>query len=56
MTKDDGEFITVTIPKKEWDELIDSRNKLMCLEAGGVDNWDWYYESLREGGYYDEED
>ncbi|QOV05439.1 hypothetical protein [Klebsiella phage P510] len=27
-----------------------------CLEAGGVDNWSWYSDSLRDGGYFDEED
>lgn len=27
-----------------------------CLEAGGVDNWSWYSESLQEGGYFKDED
>ncbi len=33
------------------DELVKLRKRdyrLMCLEAGGVDNWDWYSESLKE--------
>jgi len=28
--------------------------KLECLEAGGVDNWEWYSEALEP--YWDEED
>lgn len=27
-----------------------------CLEAGGVDNWSWYAESLTEGGYWSDDD
>lgn len=27
-----------------------------CLEAGGVDNWSWYSESLHEGGYWEDEE
>ncbi len=27
--------------------------KLQCLEAGGVDDWDFYSDSLADGGYYD---
>lgn len=27
-----------------------------CLEAGGVDNWTWYGESLHDGGYWDDEE
>lgn len=26
------------------------------LENGGVDNWEWYSESLEDGGYFDLED
>lgn len=25
--------------------------KLACLEAGGVDNWDFYYDALRVNGW-----
>lgn len=41
---------TVTLTKKEYWELRRSAFKLDCLEAGGVDNWDWYDESLKD--YY----
>lgn len=29
-------------------ELEDKEEKLDALEAGGVDNWDWYGDSLEE--------
>ena len=47
---------TVTITKEEYESLLDDAKWRHCLEAGGVDNWEWYSESLREGGYSDEED
>jgi len=34
--------------QKELDELYDRDFKLNCLENGGVDNWQWYSESLEE--------
>ena len=39
---------TVTIEKKEYNRLIDRDFKLACLESGGVDNWEWYSESLED--------
>lgn len=45
----DDELITIT--KKEYERLLDAKLQLTCLEAGGVDNWDWYddaMESYRE--------
>ena len=42
------------ISKKEYEELMDRNRKLSALEAGGVDNWEWYSESLSQ--YYDEEE
>lgn len=41
-----------TISKKEYEELLDRDRKLTALEHGGVDNWEWYGESLSQ--YYDE--
>lgn len=38
----------VTISREEYDRLCDRDAKLSALEAGGVDNWEWYSESLRE--------
>lgn len=40
----------VTISKKEYESLKEDAYKLQCLESGGVDNWDWYHESLKD--YY----
>lgn len=28
--------------------LLQAKEELNALEAGGVDNWDWYCESLHE--------
>jgi hypothetical protein len=47
---------TITISLKEYNSLKDDSFKLSCLEAGGVDNWEWYHESLQENGYYTEEE
>lgn len=33
---------TVCIPKEEYERLLKRDEKLYYLEAGGVDNWDWY--------------
>lgn len=44
----------VELTKKRFDGLIDSSNKLDALEAGGVDNWTWYGESLK--GYWEEKE
>ncbi len=43
MTEEDE---TITIPKKVYDKLRDRDFLLECLENGGVDNWEWYGESL----------
>lgn len=42
-----------TISKEEYENLLDRNRKLSALEAGGVDNWEWYGESLSQ--YYNEE-
>ena len=39
-----GKFVKV--PLKEYLSLENSKNKLQALEGGGVDNWEWYEESL----------
>jgi hypothetical protein len=41
---------TVTIPKEEYEDLIRSKKILDALYAGGVDNWDWYGQSLEDAG------
>lgn len=43
-----------TISKKEYKELLYRNEVLNALEAGGVDNWQWYGDSLRQ--YFGEED
>jgi hypothetical protein len=37
---------TVTITKKEYESLLEDSKILQALYAGGVDNWEWYSESL----------
>lgn len=36
------------ITNKEYDDLLKRDKILTALEAGGVDNWQWYDESLKE--------
>ena len=36
----------VIIPKNELASLLRDSDKLHRLECGGVDNWEWYGESL----------
>lgn len=38
----------IKITEKRLRELEDAEAKLDALEAGGVDNWEWYSESLKE--------
>lgn len=45
---------TVTISKKEYESLQDDARWRTALENGGVDNWEWYGESLSE--YWAEKD
>ena len=36
----------ITITKREYRQFLKDSEKLARLEAGGVDNWDWYGLSL----------
>jgi hypothetical protein len=38
----------VKISEKRLKDLERAASKLQALEAGGVDNWEWYSESLKE--------
>lgn len=40
--------------RDELENLYDRDNKLYHLECGGVDNWEWYGESLKD--YFEEEE
>lgn len=33
---------TVTISKKEYEELLEDQLLLQCLQGAGVDNWEGY--------------
>lgn len=41
----------IIIPKNEFASLLRDSDKLSRLECGGVDNWDWYGESLNDSSY-----
>lgn len=43
---------TVTIPRSEYESLLDDSVWRSCLEAGGVDNWSYYSDALSIGGYF----
>lgn len=45
MTTENSE--TVTIPKLEYDRLVRDCKLLQALHAGGVDNWEWYSDSIQ---------
>lgn len=36
----------VGISKDKYIDLLNAEEQLGCLNAGGVDNWEWYEESL----------
>ena len=36
------------VPRAELLELLEARYRLAALECGGVDNWEWCGESLRD--------
>ena len=50
----EDEMITITAKRHE--ELLKSEEILFALEAGGVDNREWYGVSLKEAGIYDDDD
>lgn len=39
---------SVSVDKKRLEDLERASRKLAALEAGGVDNWEWYSESLSD--------
>ena len=45
----------VTISAKRLEYLEHRDAVLSALEAGGVDNWEWYSESLNDAGIPDED-
>ena len=47
---------TVRISKERFEELCDAEAELNALHNGGVDNWEWYSESLQNAGLLDDED
>lgn len=52
----DEEVETVTITLSEYNSLKRDSEMLDALEAGGVDNWEWYGESLSDFFAEEEDD
>ena len=46
----------IIIPKNKFADLLRDSDKLSRLECGGVDNWDWYGESLNDPSYEEIQD
>ena len=44
-----------TISQEEYEELLERDRILSALETGGVDNWEWYSESLSRLDEYDDD-
>lgn len=42
MPEDEVQEEMITIPRKEYEQLIRDSKFLSCLESAGVDNWDGY--------------
>lgn len=47
---------TVTISEAEYKRLKRAELELCALQAGGVDNWEWYHESLSQAGLFDDDE
>lgn len=43
-----SEDSVVVISLKDYNELLDDQRVLHALRRGGVDNWEWYDESLSD--------
>lgn len=43
----------VTISSERYAELLKAEEELSALHAGGVDDWEWYNESLKDAGLRD---
>ena len=37
---------TITISKKEYEELLEDQKLLLCLQGAGVDNWSGYDDAM----------
>lgn len=48
-----GEYVTIT--KEEYDRLIARDKILTALEWGGVEDWEWYEQSLENAGLMDDD-
>ena len=49
-----SEELMVEITKKEYESLLRDRKILCALESGGVNNWEWYDESM--ASFWEEEE
>lgn len=45
----------VNISDEEYALLLAAQAELSALHSAGVDNWDYYYDSLRDAGLVEED-
>jgi len=45
---------TITISKKEYEQLLSDSKELQCLDNAGVDNWEGYEYAMAE--FYNKEE
>lgn len=45
----------VLISRDELRDLLKASDELQALEAGGVDNWTWHWESRNDAGLFEED-
>lgn len=46
----------IEVDLERYTKLLQSDKILNALYAGGVDNWEWYSESLRDAGVFEDDD
>ena len=52
---EEKEPIMISVPLKDWEELVERDRILSRLEAAGVDNWDWYHLAFQDDEDKDDE-
>lgn len=43
----------IEVPEDVYKQLIKDSEELKALHEGGVDNWEYYYDSLKDAGFMD---
>lgn len=48
-----GQLIAISVVR--YKELLEAEKELDALHVGGVNNWQWYEDSLKDAGFYDDD-